>query len=133
MTQDQDEDQDQDHRSAEYTQLFEELMDSLVTPAYLASIRLYGQGKIDCLSYVTKKKEGVKISMTDFGKVERSEEYFKLVKELKDSLSPPINIALKIHEQGKKDGLSNDIIRQDIERAIEVFDKRLRSDGTKKS
>jgi len=55
----------------------------------------------------------------DIANVERSEEYLGLLKELKESFTTPIDIALKIRKQGKKDGLSNDIIREDIEIALE--------------
>jgi hypothetical protein len=45
----------------------------------------------------------------------RSEEYSKLLEELRNSFVIAANMAVKLYEQGKKDGLSNEEIRKDIE------------------
>ena len=45
----------------------------------------------------------------------RSEEYSKLLEELRNSFVSAANMAVKLYEQGKKDGLSNEEIRKDIE------------------
>ena len=45
----------------------------------------------------------------------RSEEYSKLLEELKQAFVSVANVAVKLYEQGKKDGLSNEAIRKDIE------------------
>jgi hypothetical protein len=59
---------------------------------------------------------------------ERSEEYTKLLEELKQSFVSAANMAVKLYEQGKKDGLSNEVIRKDIEATLEgvVKERRLR-------
>jgi hypothetical protein len=59
----------------------------------------------------------------------RSNEYIQLILQLKDSFHAPIDIALKLFEQGKKDGLSNEVIREDIEVALEgiIKERQLRN------
>jgi hypothetical protein len=49
----------------------------------------------------------------------RSEEYSKLLKELRNSFISAANMSAKLYEQGKKDGLSNEEIRKDIEITLE--------------
>lgn len=43
-----------------------------------------------------------------------SKEYTKLLEELRQSFVSAANTAVKLYEQGKKDGLSNEEIREDI-------------------
>ena len=58
----------------------------------------------------------------------RSEEYSKLLEELRNSFVSAANMAVKLYEQGKKDGLSNEEIRKDIEITLDgiVKERRLR-------
>ena len=58
----------------------------------------------------------------------RSEEYTKLLEELRNSFVSAANMAVKLYEQGKKDGLSNEVIRKDIETTLDgiVKERRLR-------
>lgn len=58
-----------------------------------------------------------------------SNEYLQLIEELKRSINSSIDIASKLFEQGKRDGLSNEVIRQDIELALEgvIKDRQLRN------
>ena len=53
-------------------------------------------------------------------KVVRSDEYLRLLEELKHSMTSAIDIANKIHEQGRKDGLPNEIMQEDVEIALEA-------------
>jgi hypothetical protein len=53
-------------------------------------------------------------------KVVRSDEYLRLIEELKRSMTSAIDIANKIYEQGRNDGLPNEIMREDIEIALEA-------------
>jgi hypothetical protein len=53
-------------------------------------------------------------------KVVRSDEYLRLLEELKHSMTSAIDIANKIYEQGRKDGLPNETMREDIEIALEA-------------
>jgi hypothetical protein len=53
-------------------------------------------------------------------KVVRSDEYLRLLEELKHSVTSAIDIANKIYEQGRNDGLPNEIMREDIEIALEA-------------
>ena len=54
-----------------------------------------------------------------------SKEYAKLLEELRQSFVSAANIAVKLYEQGKKDGLSNEEIREDIEITLDgVFNER---------
>jgi hypothetical protein len=68
--------------------------------------------------------------MTDIQlrKSERSEEYTRLLHELKNSFVSAGTMAERLYEQGKKDGLSNEEIRKDIETALDgvVKERRLR-------
>jgi hypothetical protein len=59
---------------------------------------------------------------------QRSQEYTKLLEELRNSFVSAANMAVRLYEQGKKDGLSNEVIRKDIEVALEgiVKERRLR-------
>jgi hypothetical protein len=59
---------------------------------------------------------------------ERSEEYRILLQELRGSFISAADTAVRLYEQGKKDGLSNEAIRNDIEIALEgvVKERRLR-------
>ena len=59
---------------------------------------------------------------------ERSAEYTRLLTELKNSFVSAANMATRLYDQGKKDGLSNEVIRHDIEKALEgvVKERRLR-------
>ena len=58
----------------------------------------------------------------------RSQEYSKLLEELRNSFVSAANMAVKLYEQGKKDGLSNEEIRKDIEITLDgiVKERRLR-------
>jgi hypothetical protein len=58
----------------------------------------------------------------------RSEEYSKLLEELKQAFVSAADVAVKLYEQGKKDGLSNEAIRKDIETTFDgvVKERRLR-------
>ncbi|MGH9974664.1 MAG: hypothetical protein ACRD8Z_02345 [Nitrososphaeraceae archaeon] len=59
----------------------------------------------------------------------RSEEYSKLLEELKNSFVSAANMTVKLYEQGKKDGLSNEEIRKDIEGVDGIVkERRLRGD-----
>ncbi len=54
-----------------------------------------------------------------------SKEYTKLLEELRQSFVGAANMAVKLYEQGKKDGLSNEEIREDIEITLDgVFNER---------
>jgi hypothetical protein len=54
-----------------------------------------------------------------------SKEYTKLLEELRQSFGGAANMAVKLYEQGKKDGLSNEEIREDIEKTLDgVFNER---------
>lgn len=59
----------------------------------------------------------------------RSEKYLQLLKDLKEWGHNGVDIGMMIYEQGKKDGLPNDIIRRDIELALEgvVKERQLRN------
>ena len=59
---------------------------------------------------------------------DRSEEYTRLLVELRNSCVSAAQMAVKLYEQGKKDGLSNEEIRNDIEIALDgvVKERRLR-------
>lgn len=59
---------------------------------------------------------------------EHSEEYTKLLEELRHSFVSATNMAVKLYEQGKKNGLSNEVIRKDIEMTLEgiIKERRLR-------
>ena len=59
----------------------------------------------------------------------RSEEYSKLLEELRNSFVSAANMAVKLYEQGKKDGLSNEEIRKDIETTLDVKVKERRLRG----
>jgi hypothetical protein len=48
----------------------------------------------------------------------RSNEYIQLFKELRESFTGHVDIAKRLFEQGKKDGLADDLIRKDIEAAL---------------
>jgi hypothetical protein len=58
----------------------------------------------------------------------RSKEYSNLLEELKQAFVSAANVAAKLYEQGKKDGLSNEEIRRDIEITLDgiVKERRLR-------
>lgn len=58
----------------------------------------------------------------------RSNEYTQLLEELKDSITKTGDIAIRLYEQGKKDGLPNDAIRKDIELTLEgvIKERQLR-------
>jgi hypothetical protein len=57
-----------------------------------------------------------------------SKEFLEIEEELKRSLDLPVDIAYRLYEQGKKDGLSNDFIRKRIELALagKIKERRLR-------
>ncbi len=59
----------------------------------------------------------------------RSNEYLALIADLKHSISSAVDIASQIYEQGKRDGLSNEIIREDIELALDgvIKERQLRN------
>ena len=59
----------------------------------------------------------------------RSEEYSKLFEELRNSFVSAANMAVKLYEQGKKDGLSSEEIRKDIETTLDVIVKERRLRG----
>ena len=56
----------------------------------------------------------------------RSEEYVGFLKELKHAFVSAANVAVKLYEQGKKDGLSNEAIRKDIETTFDGIVKERR-------
>jgi len=56
----------------------------------------------------------------------RSEEYVGLLKELKYAFVSAAIVAVKLYEQGKKDGLSNEAIRKDIETTFDGIVKERR-------
>lgn len=58
----------------------------------------------------------------------RSLEYTRLIEELKECIVSTTAAAQRLYEQGKKDGLSNEVIRKDIELALGgiVKERRLR-------
>ena len=68
------------------------------------------------------------MNITKINNQERSEEYINLLMEFKQSFISAEEIAQRLYEQGKKDGLSNIEIRQDIENALDgvVKERRLR-------
>ena len=57
-----------------------------------------------------------------------SKEYTKLLEELRQSFVSATNTAVKLYEQGKKDGLTNEEIRKDTEITLDgiVKERRLR-------
>ena len=59
----------------------------------------------------------------------RSEEYSKLFEELRNSFVSAANMVVKLYEQGKKDGLSSEEIRKDIETTLDVIVKERRLRG----
>ena len=58
-----------------------------------------------------------------------SKEYTKLLEELRQSFVSAANMAVKLYEQGKKDGLSNEEIRKDIEITLDGIVKERRLSG----
>jgi hypothetical protein len=58
-----------------------------------------------------------------------SKEYTKLLEELSQSFVGAANMALKLYEQGKKDGLSNEEIHKDIEITLDGVVKERRLSG----
>lgn len=58
----------------------------------------------------------------------RSDTYLELLDELKHSFVRAGDMVIKLYEQGKRDGLTNDIIRNDIVEALDgiVKERRLR-------
>jgi hypothetical protein len=58
-----------------------------------------------------------------------SKEYTKLLEELRQSFVNAANMAVKLYEQGKKDGLSNEEIRKDIEITLDGIVKEGRLSG----
>ena len=66
--------------------------------------------------------------MTSIIKPARSAEYRRLLEGLKNVFVSAADTAVKLYEQGKKDGLSNEEIRRDIEAALDglVKERRLR-------
>jgi hypothetical protein len=58
-----------------------------------------------------------------------SKEYTKLLEELRQSFVNAANMAVKLYEQGKKDGLSNEEIRKDIEITLDGIVKERRLSG----
>ena len=61
------------------------------------------------------------MNMNDIkAKVVRSDKYLRLLEGLKHSMTSAIDIANKIYEQGRKDGLPNETMREDIEIALEA-------------
>ncbi|MGH9983833.1 MAG: hypothetical protein ACRD8W_07750 [Nitrososphaeraceae archaeon] len=58
----------------------------------------------------------------------RSNEYLKLLKELKQSFISAGEMVIKLYEQGKRDSLPSHIIRKDIEVALDgiIKERRLR-------
>ena len=58
-----------------------------------------------------------------------SKEYTKLLEELRQSFVSAANMAVKLDEQGKKDGLSNEEIRKDIEITLDGIVKERRLSG----
>jgi hypothetical protein len=56
----------------------------------------------------------------------RSGEYSKLLEELKQAFVSAADVAVKLYEQGKKDGLSNEAIRKDIETTFDGIVKERR-------
>ena len=55
--------------------------------------------------------------------------YTKLLEELRQSFVSAANMAVKLYEQGKKDGLSNEEIRKDIEITLDGIVKERRLSG----
>ena len=55
-----------------------------------------------------------------------SKEYTKLLEELRQSFVSAANMAVKLYEQGKKDGLSNEEICKDIEITLDGIVKERR-------
>jgi hypothetical protein len=58
-----------------------------------------------------------------------SKEYTKLLEEQRQSFVNAANMAVKLYEQGKKDGLSNEEIRKDIEITLDGIVKERRLSG----
>lgn len=58
-----------------------------------------------------------------------SKKYTKLLEELRQSFVSAANMAVKLYEQGKKDGLSNEEIRKDIEITLDGIVKERRLSG----
>jgi hypothetical protein len=58
-----------------------------------------------------------------------SKEYTKLLEELRQSFVGAANMSVKLYEQGKKDGLSNEEIRKDIEITLDGIVKERRLKG----
>jgi hypothetical protein len=58
-----------------------------------------------------------------------SKEYTKLLEELRQSFVSADNMAVKLYEQGKKDGLSNEEVREDIEITLDGVVKERRLGG----
>ena len=58
-----------------------------------------------------------------------SKEYTKLLEELRQSFVSAANMAVKLYEQGKKDGLSNEEICKDIEITLDGIVKERRLSG----
>jgi hypothetical protein len=58
----------------------------------------------------------------------RSAEYLLLLQELKASIVNVTELAVKLYEQGKSEGLPNKVIRVDIEEALQgiIQERRLR-------
>jgi hypothetical protein len=74
------------------------------------------------LTSITKEETEI------FSQIERSNEYLILLEELKNSFVNAGDMVLRLYEQGKKDGLTNNIIRKDIVTALDgiVKERRLR-------
>jgi hypothetical protein len=49
---------------------------------------------------------------------ERSEGYLEILEQLKASIVNVAELAIQLHERGKSEGLSNKLIRADIEEAL---------------
>jgi hypothetical protein len=58
-----------------------------------------------------------------------SEEYTKLLEELRQSFVNDANMAIKLYEQSKKGGLSNEEIREDIGTTLDGIVKERRLEG----
>ena len=73
------------------------------------------------------EKETTKMTIPEpIAQIKRSDEYTKLLQELKNSFIRAADIAVSLYEQGKKDGLPSHIIRQDIEAVLDGVVKRSR-------
>jgi hypothetical protein len=64
----------------------------------------------------------------DIVPAKRTEEYISILQQLKSSFIRAGEMVVKLYERGKKDGLPNHVIRQDIETALDgvVKERRLR-------